>query len=299
MNSDSTSRAHILTHVRALASGARAFWSLTKGLQTALLVITGLGGYMSSFPPSLSWQGILAVAGSLFLAISGSTMLNMVYDRDIDARMQRTARRPLPAGRVSPGAAVHVGLAISGLGIGWAFSLGRLYGLIVSAGLFFDVIVYTLWLKRRTSWSILWGGISGGMPILAGRALGLGHIDSIGLFLALGVLTWIPSHIMPLTIKYLDDYRQAGVPTFPDRYGLGATRAIISFSASVTVVVMLVSARLSGVHEGCLVGLGMLGLALLLAAILNILRPTPALNFGLFKLASFYMLGAMALMIVN
>jgi protoheme IX farnesyltransferase len=299
MNSNSTSRAAVRAQLHTMASAVRAFWSLTKGLQTALLVITGLGGYMSSFPPSLSWQSILAVGGSLFLAISGSTMLNMVHDRDIDARMQRTSRRPLPAGRVSPSGAIHVGLALSGLGVGWAFYLDWLYGLIVSAGLFFDVIVYTLWLKRRTPWSILWGGVSGGMPILAGRAFGLGSIDSIGLLLALGVLTWIPSHIMPLTIKYLDDYRQAGVPTFPSRYGLGTTRAIISLSASVTVVVMLISARLSGIHECCLVGLGLLGLALLLAAILNILRPTPALNFGLFKLASLYMLGAMALIIVR
>ncbi len=299
MNSNSTSRADVLTQLRTLVSGVRVFWSLTKGLQTALLVITGLGGYMSSFPPTLSWGSILAVGGSLFLAISGSTMLNMVCDRDIDGRMGRTSLRPLPAGRVSPSEALQVGLVISWLGIGWAFYLDRLYGLIVSAGLFFDVIIYTLWLKRRTPWSILWGGVSGGMPILAGRALGLGRIDPVGLFLALGVLSWIPSHIMPLTIKYLDDYRQAGVPTFPARYGLGTTRAIISFSASVTVVVMLVSAQLSGIRESRLVGLGLLGLALLLTAILNILRPTPALNSGLFKLASLYMLGAMVLMIVG
>jgi protoheme IX farnesyltransferase len=299
MNSSPTSHAGILTQLRTLASGARLFWSLTKGPQTALLVITGLGGYMSSFPHPLSWQNILAVAGSLFLAISGSTMLNMVYDRDIDARMRRTARRPLPAGRVSPRDAIYVGLATSWLGIGWAFSLDWLYGLIVSAGFFFDVIIYTLWLKRRTPWSILWGGISGGMPILAGRTVGLGHIDPIGLLLALGVLAWIPSHIMPLTIKYLDDYQQAAVPTFPARYGLGTTRAIVSFSISVTVIVMLVSAQLSGIPERRLVGLGLLGLALLMAAILNILRPTPALNRGLFKLASLYMLGTMVLMIIS
>jgi protoheme IX farnesyltransferase len=271
---------------------------LIKGLQTILLLVTGLGGYMSTHNPSMQWQTLLSLSGSLFLSISGSTIINMVYDRDIDANMKRTAGRPLPSGRINPRDALLLGLAFSWLGVGWAFSLTPLYGLIVSAGLFFDVIVYTLWLKRRTPWSIIWGGISGGMPILAGRALGLGQIDLIGLLLALGVLTWIPSHIMPLTIKYLNDYRRAGVPTFPSAYGIRATHAIVSFSVSVTVVVMLVSARLSGVGGTYLLAFGLLGLILLIAAILNIVRPTPKLNFGLFKLASLYMLGAMVLMVI-
>jgi protoheme IX farnesyltransferase len=283
---------------RSLTTTLRLYWPLIKSLQTLLLVITGIGGYMSAFPESLTWGSVLSLAGSLFLSISGSTVLNMVYDRDIDARMGRTADRPLPAGRLDPREVTQVGLAISWLGVGWAFSLSPLFGLIVSAGLFFDVLVYTVWLKRRTPWSILWGGISGGMPILAGRALGLGRIDAIGLLLALGVLTWIPSHIMPLTIKYLSEYRRAGLPTFPDSYGVRTTRTIISISVSITTVVMLISARLSGVRLECWLGLGFLGITLLLAAVLNVIRPSPKLNQGLFKFASVYMLGAMLLMVV-
>ena len=298
MTQNSTLEPRAIATRRSLISTLRLYWPLIKSLQTVLLVITGIGGYMSAFPESLTWGSVLALAGSLSLAISGSTILNMVYDRDIDAKMGRTTKRPLPAGRLDPREATQVGLAISWLGVGWAFSLSPLYGLIVSAGLFIDTVVYTLWLKRRTPWSILWGGISGGMPILAGRALGLGRIDTIGLLLALGVLTWIPSHIMPLTIKYLSDYRRAGVPTFPDSYGVGTTRTIISISVSITTVVMLISARLSGVRLECWLGLGFLGIILLLAAILNVFRPSPKLNLGLFKFASIYMLGAMLLMVV-
>ena len=70
--------------------------------------------------------------------------------------------------------------------------MDALYGLIIFAGLFFDVVVYTIWLKRKTCWSIVWGGISGGMPILAGRVLGLGGFDWIGVILSLGILFGFP-----------------------------------------------------------------------------------------------------------
>src|SRR5690606_38276665 len=102
--------------------------------------------------------------------------LNMVYDRDIDARMKRTAQRPLPSGQLSTGEALRFGVLLSTLGVGGALLLDPWYGVVVGAGLTFDVMVYTIWLKRRTPWSILWGGIAGGMPILAGRTLGAGPV---------------------------------------------------------------------------------------------------------------------------
>lgn len=284
---------------RSLLGRLRLYFPLIKGLQTLLLLITGLGGYMSTHSPDLRWQTLLGLSASLFLAIGGSTILNMVYDRDIDARMKRTNSRPLAAGRVNPHEALSVGLILSWLGVGWGILLDPLYGLVVFAGLFIDVVVYTIWLKRRTPWSILWGGISGGMPILAGRALGLGHIDLVGILLALGVLTWIPSHIMPLTIKYREDYHHAGVPTFPGAYGVRATHTIVSASVGITAVVMLAGAALSGISQGFLLPLGLLGAALLAVAVINTVVSSSKLNFGLFKFASLYMLGAMVLMVIG
>ena len=150
----------------------RSYWTLIKSLQTGLLLVTGLAGYMSARCPVIAWQTMVGLTGSLFLAISGSTVLNMVYDRDIDLCMGRTCLRPLPPGRVSVREAVALGILLSVAGVAWALALSPLYGLVVFAGLFCDVVVYTLWLKRRTAWSIVWGGIAGGMPILAGRVLG-------------------------------------------------------------------------------------------------------------------------------
>ena len=124
-----------------LKSKLRLYWSLIKSLQTALLLTTGLAGYMSARCPIFSIWTILGVAGSLFLAISGSTVLNMWYDRDIDAKMSRTRTRPLPAGKIPPQEALIFGLTISILGVGWAFAMDPLFGAIVFAGLFFDLIV--------------------------------------------------------------------------------------------------------------------------------------------------------------
>jgi heme o synthase len=120
----------------------------------------------------------------------------------------------LPPGKIDPAEAMLVGLALSAVGVGIAAAMDLLFGAIIFAGLFFDVVIYTIWLKRRTCWSIVWGGISGGMPILAGRALGVGGIDWIGLMLAVAVLFWIPTHIMTFSMKYQADYRRLVCPPF-------------------------------------------------------------------------------------
>ena len=130
----------------------RLYWRLIKSLQTGLLLLTGLAGYASGVV-DWHWPVVSGLTGSLFLAISGSTILNMWYDRDIDAVMGRTCERPLPAGRISPREALALGLVLGFSGVAWALVMDPLYGLIVFAGLFFDVVVYTAWLKRRTCWS--------------------------------------------------------------------------------------------------------------------------------------------------
>ena len=230
----------------------RLYWSLTKSLQTLLLLVTGLAGYMSARCPIFNIGTLLALSGSLFLAISGSTVLNMWYDRDIDARMYRTCWRPLPTGKVTPGEAFRLGLLLSGVGVGWAFMLNWLYGIIVFAGLFFDVVVYTLWLKRRTAWAVLWGGIAGGMPVLAGRVLGAGGLEWIGLLMALGVVLWIPTHYLTFNMRFFDDYNKAKIPTFPATYGFRATRGIIAFSSVAAAAAMIGAAVGIGVAVGFL-----------------------------------------------
>lgn len=280
------------------AGKLRIYWALVKSLQTGLLLVTGLAGFASA-RPSASWTIWLAMAASLFLAISGSTILNMIVDQDIDALMKRTARRPLPGGLVDASEVFVMGLALASLGISWAFALSPLYGLVIFAGLFFDVQVYSIWLKRRTPWSIVWGGISGGMPVLAGRVLGAGQIDLIGVLLALAVLLWIPTHILTFGIKYADDYRRAGVPVFPTVYGEQITRLIIALSTAGAVIVMLTAAWQIQLALGTLYAMLGLGSVLLVCTVASVLLRSPRLNFVVYKLASLYMLGAMLLLMVG
>ena len=277
----------------------RLYWSLMKGLQTGLLLATGLAGYMSARCPALNWSTLAGLGGSLFLAIGGSTILNMWYDRDIDAKMERACRRPLPSGKIRPGEALFVGLAVSALGVGWAFILDPLFGAIVFAGLFIDVVIYTFWLKRLTAWSIVFGGVAGAMPVLAGRTLGTGTIDWIGLVLALGVLFWIPTHMLTYSMRYYDDYKRAGIPTFPSTYGYPTTRVAIAVSSVIAALCMTLAALGIGMAIGYLRLLTVLTSGLLLLALSVMVRPSERLNFGLFKYASLYMLSAMALMVLE
>jgi len=285
--------------VNALAAKLRLYWPLIKSLQTGLLVATGLAGYMSARCPLFNLPTMVGLFFSLVAAISGSTILNMWWDRDIDARMRRTRCRPLAAGRIGPDEALWVGLVLSLLGVGLAAVLDPLYGLIIFAGLFFDVVVYTIWLKRRTCWSIVWGGVSGGMPILAGRALGLGRVDAIGILLALGILFWIPTHILTFSMRYFDDYRAAGVPTFPATYGFSFTRATIAISSILAALAIGFAAWSIGMSWGCLRLLGVLSSGLLLLAVAVTVRPSERTSFGLFKYASVYMLSAMLIVVIG
>ncbi len=285
--------------MKTMLTKLRLYWSLIKSLQTGLLLATGLAGYMSARCPVTHWTTLLGLTGSLFLAISGSTILNMWYDRDIDGRMKRTHNRPLASGEVSPLEALRLGLVLSLAGVAWAVAMEPLYGLVVFAGLFFDVVIYTIWLKRRTAWSIVWGGISGGMPILAGRVLGAGSVDWIAIVLSLSILFWIPTHIMTFSMKYYEDYKAAGVPTFPSTCGFPATRAIIAVSSLLAALMIGFAAYGIGMTWGYLRVLVVLSVGLLALAVGSLLKPSERVNFGLFKYASVYMLAAMILVVIE
>jgi protoheme IX farnesyltransferase len=279
--------------IRNIWSSLKRYWPLIKSLQTGLLLFTGFAGFVSAKCPYLEAGTVIGLLGSLSLAISGSTVLNMVYDRDIDAQMTRTCLRPLPAGIVSTQEALVIGLLMSVVGVGWSFALSWLYGLVVLAGLVFDVGVYSVWLKRRTPWAVIWGGVAGGMPVLAGRVLAVAAIDWVGLALACAVLFWIPTHILTFTLRYQEDYAAAGVPTFPARYGEMTTQRIIALSSIMASIAMGISAFGVGLTWGYLRVLIILSLGLFLLALGSMVRPSERINFGLFKYASLYMLGSM------
>lgn len=277
----------------------RAYWSLIKSLQTGLLLLTGFVGYVSARCPVMTFWTTAELLGSMFLAIAGSTILNMVYDRDIDARMERTCNRPLPSGRVGVSEAARLGLSMGAIGILWSFSIDALYGAVMLAGLLINVVIYTIWLKRRSAWSIVWGGIAGGLPILAGRVLAIGSIDWVGITLSLAVLLWIPSHIMTFNIRYKEDYKKAGIPIFPNVYGDQFTNTLVVLSSVAAAISMGLSAYGLGVTWGYLRVLIVLNSGLLFLAVSCLMRPSIRSNFRLFKYASVYMLSSMVLVVAE
>ena len=279
-----------------IKSKIRLYLPLIKSLQTALLLITGLAGYMSARCPVTTRPTMLLLGLSLFLTISGSTILNMWYDRDIDAKMGRTSKRPLPTGKINSTEALRVGLIISTIGVAIGVAMDALYGIIIFGGIFIDVVIYTIWLKRKTAWSIVWGGISGGMPILAGRALGIGYVDWIGIALKLAILFWIPTHILTFSMRYREDYKAAGVPTFPSTYGDRVTRIIIAISSILAALAIGIAAYGIGTDWGFLRLMAVLSGGLLALAIASVIKPSETTNFGLFKYASLYMLSSMILL---
>src|SRR6266498_261183 len=284
--------------MRTITNKIRLYWPLIKSLQTGLLLSTGIAGYLSSRPP-FSLSTLFGLIISLFLAISGSTIMNMWYDRDIDAKMRRTHKRPTAAGTLNQREIFFVGMTVSILGIGLALLMTPLYGLVVFAGWFFDVIVYTVWLKRRTCWSILWGGISGAMPILSGRALAVGQIELVGILLALSILFWIPTHTLTYSMKFRNDYKNAGVPTFPATYGDRFTRLTIAVSSILAAIAIGWASVLIGLGAGLLSLIAVLTAVMLILAFATLRIHTDKMNFMLFRYASLYMLSAMIILAIQ
>ncbi len=275
------------------------YWPLVKSRQTFLLALTGAAGYLCQQPSPPDWLRFSGMAGSLLITISGCTVLNMVLDRDIDRKMVRTSQRPLAAGQVNIRTAASLGAALVALGLFWAAMLSMLYFVVILTGAGLNVLVYTLWLKRRSAWSILWGGVAGGMPILAGRVLAVSRIDVLGLLLALVIVCWIPSHSLTLGMLYSADYLNAGVPTFLSVYGVAVTRLAVALSSLATALLMVaacVRLNLPALAFIFLVAtsIGLVGLASFVWA--NSSRQAVS---ALYKYSSLYMLVSMLLLAIN
>ena len=273
------------------------YWPLIKSRQTFLLALTGVAGYLCQPTASMDWLRFAGLVGSLVITIGGCTVLNMVFDRDIDQKMDRTRQRPLAATQANVHAAVILGSILIILGLLLSLSLSWLYFALALAGAVLDVLVYTIWLKRRSAWSILWGGLSGGIPILASRALVVRGVDATGLLLALAIVSWIPSHNLTLGMLYSEDYLHAGVPTFINVYGLASTRAFVALSSLLSVILMAAafvqlapSLPVYAILAAC--SLGLVGLAFYVWA----WSSQQAVGI-LYKYSSFYMLAAMILLV--
>jgi len=200
------------------------YFALLKPRVMSLVVFTGLAGIVVApgpVHPLVAFVALLCIA----IGAGASGALNMAYDADIDALMARTAARPIPLGRISRGEA---------LGFGWTLSAGAVtvMGLMVNFlaaallafTIFFYVVVYTLWLKRRTAQNIVIGGLAGALPPAIGWAAVTGSLALAPLVLVAITFLWTPPHFWALALYRSDDYARAGVPMMPVVEGKASTR---------------------------------------------------------------------------
>ena len=198
--------------------------ALLKPRVMSLVVFTALVGLMVA-PVSL--HPVEAIAAILFIALGAgaSGALNMWYDADIDAVMKRTAKRPIPDGRVEPGEALAIGIGLSGLSV----VMLALATNLVAAGLlaftiFFYAVVYTMWLKRWTPQNIVIGGAAGAFPPMIGWAAATGDVTIASVLMFALIFMWTPPHFWALALFMRSDYDDAGVPMLTVTHGRPATR---------------------------------------------------------------------------
>ena len=218
-----------LTNPAALPADWRDILALTKPRVMSLVVFTGLCGLLvapATLPPVLGFTAILCIA----LGAGACGALNQWYEADIDAKMRRTAKRPLPAGRMDRQSALHFGVGLAffsvilmGLATNW------LAAIFLAASILFYVLVYTIWLKPRTAQNIVIGGAAGAFPPLIGWVAATGHVSTLPLLLFALIFLWTPPHFWALSLFVRSDYASAGIPMLPVVAGVRSTRRQIFF----------------------------------------------------------------------
>jgi len=213
-------------------SRLKAYVALTKPRIIELLLITTVPAMILA---AGGWPGLGLVAGTVAggaLSAGGANAINNVVDRDIDARMGRTRRRPLPAAEASPTEALVLGALLGMAGFATLWAVANLAAALLATGaLGFYVVVYTLYLKRTTPQNIVIGGAAGAVPALVGWAAVTGSLALPAWLLFAVIFYWTPPHFWALALRFRSDYQAAGVPMLPVVAGERATaRQIVLYT---------------------------------------------------------------------
>ena len=213
-----------MTNTAALPADWRDFLALTKPRVMSLVVFSGLAGMLAApeLPPLvLGFTAILCIA----LGAGACGALNQWYEADIDAKMRRTAKRPLPDGRMDRQSALHFGVGLAGFSVLlMGLATNWLAAALLAASILFYVFIYTVWLKPRTPQNIVIGGAAGAFPPLIGWVAATGHFAPLPLLLFAIVFLWTPPHFWALSLFVRSDYAAAGIPMLPVVAGFENTR---------------------------------------------------------------------------
>ena len=229
--------AQSLTHGEtALPADWRDLFALTKPRVMSLVVFTALCGLLAapvSVPPVLAFSSILAIA----LGAGASGALNQWYEAGLDAKMKRTAGRPLPAGRLDPQTALQFGVGLAAFSVFlMLFAANWQAAALLTVSILFYVFVYTMWLKPRTPQNIVIGGAAGAFPPLIGWVAATGGVAPLPVLLFLLIFLWTPPHFWALALFVRSDYAAAGIPMMPVVAGETSTRRQILFYAVIMAI---------------------------------------------------------------
>jgi protoheme IX farnesyltransferase len=245
---------------RSARQSATAYFLLTKPRIIELLLVTTVP---TMFIAARGVPSPWLVAATLFggaLSAASANVINCYLDRDIDALMRRTARRPLPAHRVDPADALRFGLVLGVAGFVWLWgTVNLLSAALATAAILFYVFVYTIGLKRRSTQNIVIGGAAGAVPVLVGWSAVTGRVDLPALVLFAIIFYWTPPHFWALSLRFKDDYAAAGVPMLPVVRGAEETSTQILYYTVLLVAVTLLlypAGRMGAVYLAAAVALG-------------------------------------------
>jgi len=245
---------------RTAGQSARAYFLLTKPRIIELLLVTTVP---TMFIAARGVPSPWLMAATLFggaLSAASANVLNCYLDRDIDALMRRTARRPLPAHRVDPGDALRFGLVLGVAGFVWLWAaVNLLSAVLATSAILFYVFVYTLGLKRRSTQNIVIGGAAGAVPVLVGWSAVTGRVELPALVLFAIIFYWTPPHFWALSLRFKDDYAAAGVPMLPVVRGARETSTQILYYTVLLVAVTLLlypAGRMGALYLAAAVVLG-------------------------------------------
>jgi heme o synthase len=285
---------------RPLIQELRLYLAVTDPRTVLLLVFTGVAaGLMAG---GLHSPARLALIGlSLTLSSMGARAVANYIDRDIDALMDRTRRRPLPSGALAPGGALALGLGLIAAGLLVAAPFGWLVVLLIALGLADNLLVYARLTKRTSPLNIVLGAPSGGAPALVGYVALSGGVDFFGLMVAAFVVLWTPIHIWSLAIRYRDDYARAAVPMLPVVAGVELSAryvgyASIALALGTAIFVLGAGSRL--LLPTSIVAAGLAG-TLLAGSLWLVRRPTANNAWRLFKFTAPYLALLFALLAIN
>jgi protoheme IX farnesyltransferase len=281
------------------ATAPADFVALLKPRVMSLVVFTGAVGMVvapGTLHPILTLVAILCIA----VGAGASGCINMWYERDVDALMQRTCNRPIPAGRIEPRTALEFGVVLAvgsvtlmGLAVNWTAAA------LLALAIGFYVFVYTVWLKRRTPQNIVIGGAAGAFPPMIGWAAVTGDVSMASVVLFAIIFFWTPPHFWSLALYRTGDYEKAGIPMLPVVAGPAVTRRQIVLYAALLLPLTLLPWAMG--FAGPVYGLGaaILGLVFLSGALRILIVKTDRAARWMFRFSILYLALLFGLLVVD